>query len=637
MCGIAGILHFDNRPADPSTLQAMTDILGHRGPDGQGIHCAGPLGLGHRRLAIVDRSEHGAQPMAWPERQLLLTYNGEIFNFREVRRELQSKGHGFHSQTDSEVLLHAYAEWGEDCLRRLNGMFAFALWDGKDQSLWLVRDRLGVKPLFYAFGPGTLVFGSEIKALLCHPDTGRDMDTESLAYYLALNYVPQPRSLFRAIRQLPPAHSLRVTLRGESHLQSYWEWRPAPEPMSEKQVLREFADHLQDSVRTRLLADVPVGCFLSGGLDSSAIAWAARQNREELQTFSLGFSDARFDESARAAKVAAHIGTRHQADRFVAAPLESLPKVIWHAEEPTADSSMLGLYRLAGLAREKVTVALSGDGADEILAGYPTYPAFFLHRFIRKLPVPNALWRGFAGLVDGLLPSRAGKVGWDEKLRRFSASLGVDSERVHGHWRLIQDAEARRELLAPIWDSPEARADAGDIFRRAFSDAPTSDALAKLLWVDAKVYLPSDMLIKADRMGMAHGLEIRTPFLDYQLVEWLGRVPSKFKLRHGRGKWLLRRYLRGKVPPGFENGPKRGFNMPVSSWLRHEMKDLLEDRLNPLSLQAMPYLNAMAVRKQVREHLSGRKDHGHALWGLLSLKLWSDTFTRNGPPRKPGG
>lgn len=624
MCGIAGVLNFRRQAVDPSLLQAMTDLLAHRGPDGQGQFSEDAVGLGHRRLAVVDPTPEGAQPMVWRERGLAITFNGEIFNFRDLRRELMGKGHAFHSHTDTEVILHAYAEWGEECLSRFNGMFAFALWDSREKSLWLARDRLGVKPLFFALDDHSLVFASEIKAVLRHPQVKRELDVQALAYYLALNYLPIPFTLFQSVRQLMPGTHMRLHADGRVVTKTYWEWQPDPTPMSEAEALQGFSDRFGDAVNLRMLADVPVGCFLSGGVDSSAIAWAASRDQSQVKTFSVGFADARFDERPRARRIADHLGSEHFDTDITDRHSELLPKLAWHAEEPTADSSMLGVYQLSAMARKKVVVALSGDGADEILAGYPTYPAFFLHGLARHVPNPLRQWA--AKGVSTLLPETGGKVAWDEKARRFLASLDIDSSRVPGAWRLIHDASTRERLLAPLAGNPNAKADALDLFGDLYSSIATTDPLARLLAVDTRLYLPSDMLVKADRMGMAHGLEIRTPFLDYRLVEWLGQVPSHFKLRRGKGKWLLRRFLRGKLPNGMEAGPKRGFNMPMSQWLRGDMKSFVGDHLNETALKPLGFIDGTAVAQRVQEHLSGQRDHSHSLWGLLSLKLWWDLF-----------
>lgn len=415
MCGIAGIFQLDRSPVEPDRLARMMAVIAHRGPDADGCYVQGEIGLGHRRLAIIDLSPAGHQPMTNEDGSIWITYNGEIYNYQEIKRELEAKGHVFRSQTDTEMVIHAYEEWGVDCLSRFNGMFAFALWDGRQRQLWLVRDRLGIKPLFYTYTPHYFLFGSEIKAILADDRIPRNLDYEALSYFLALNYTPAPYTLFSAVRQLLPGHYLLVDETGYMQDIEYWDLvYQEDKQLSKQEWLAAFNELLSDAVRIRLMSDVPFGTFLSGGVDSSGVAyWMSRHMREPVKTFSIGFGEDSFDELVYARRVAQAIQAEPHEKIVAANTAKILPKVVWHSEEPTADSSMIAVYYLAQMARQHVTMALSGDGADEILAGYETYQAYYLHRLYRLLPD----WiRSYAiAPIVHSLPVSDTKVSWGDR------------------------------------------------------------------------------------------------------------------------------------------------------------------------------------------------------------------------------
>ncbi len=509
----------------------MNQVLTHRGPDGEGCHVKGAIGLGHRRLAVIDPSSAGHQPMESADGGAWITYNGEIYNFREIRDALQQHGHRFRSNSDTEVLLSAYREWGLGCLERCNGMFAFGLWDERLERLWVARDRLGVKPLFYCKLPTCFVFASEIKAILCHPRVERTLDLEALAYFLALNYTPAPHTLFKNIRQLLPGHYLVVGRDGHVQETEYWDLAyRKPEARSRAAWVEGFAHLLEDSVRLRLVSDVPFGAFLSGGVDSSSVAyWMSRHLESPVKTFSIGFDHESYDELPHARQVAHVIGADHHEEIVTSDAAALLPKLVWHAEEPTADSSMVAMYQLAAMTRRFVTVALTGDGADEILAGYETYRASHLHRLYRRLP--RWLRDGLITPLVHRLPVSDAKLSLDFKLRRFVAAGELTWEDAHATWRLIHDAALRRRLLSPVWGRPGTDADAVDLYRAAFARTAGRRPLDRMLYVDTRLYLPNDMLVKVDRMTMAHGLEAREPYLDYRLVEFAAQAPPELKLR----------------------------------------------------------------------------------------------------------
>lgn len=629
MCGIAGALYFNRASIEAERIQDMTDVLVHRGPDDEGIYVSGSMGLGHRRLAIIDLSPAGKQPMANEDRTIWITFNGEIYNFMGIRHELEKKGHRFRSATDTEVVIHAYEEWGIDCLKRLNGMFAFGLWDEGQQCLWLVRDRLGLKPLFYCHLPQCLFFGSEIKALLTDPRVDRTIDYEALAYYLALNYMPAPHTLFARVRQLLPGHYLKVDITGQVQDVEYWElvFREE-ENRSERAYVEEFNTLLEDSVRLRLVSDVPFGVFLSGGIDSSSVAyWMSRHLNEPVKTFSIGFGEPSFDELIYAREVAQSIHSDHYERMVTADAAVILPRLVWHAEEPTADSSMLAVYYLAQETHKHVKMVLSGDGADEILAGYETYQAYYLHRLYRFFPA----WfrRKVIRPMVNLFPVSDSKVSWDFKLRRFVAGAEFQPEDAHATWRMIFDREARERLMSPVVDHPGAAEDAINLYRTLFARTNARHALNRMLYVDTRFYLPNDMLVKVDRMTMAHGLEAREPFLDYRLVEFLASVPPRFKLkRFQHKKYLLKASMKGKLPDSVRWRKKQGFNVPNARWIKGDLKPFVMDHLSPNCIRDMGLLDSRAVDELLNDHFANRADNSHQIWCLLTLVLWWQQFIK---------
>jgi asparagine synthase (glutamine-hydrolysing) len=511
-------------------------------------------------------------------------------------------------------------------------MFAFGLWDAPQRRLWLVRDRLGVKPLFYCHLPNRLLFGSEIKALLCDPGLTRSLDYEALAYYLALNYTPAPYTLFAQVRQLLPGHYLLVDSAGHVQDVEYWDLTyQEHHSQNERAYVEEFSALLADSVRLRLVSDVPFGVFLSGGVDSSSVAyWMAQHLREPVKTFSIGFGQASFDELEYARQVVRVIGADHHERLVTADAAAILPTLVWHAEEPTADSSMVAVYYLAQMTREHVAMALSGDGADEILAGYETYQAYYLHRLYRLLPA--WLRRHLIARFINALPASDAKMSWDLKLKLFIRGTEWPSEDAHATWRMIFDAKARAELLAPVWQCPGASADVMDVYRATFARTNAHQPLNRLLYVDTRVYLPNDMLVKVDRMSMAHGLEARAPFLDYRLVEFAATVPARLKLkRFLHKKYLLKAAMQAKLPDRVLWRKKQGFNVPNARWIKQGLKSFVLDHLAPASVKEMGLLDSGVVASLLQEHFTGKADHSHQIWGLLTLVLWWQQFVKGRP------
>lgn len=628
MCGVAGQLNFQGRPADAVLLQAMADRLAHRGPDGSGVQVCGAAGLAHRRLKIIDLSDAARQPMTNEDRSIWLTYNGEIYNFQDIRTELERLGHRFTSATDSEVIVHGYEQWGTDCLARFNGMFAFALWDANRQRLWLVRDRLGVKPLFYAVTSAGVTFGSEVKAVLADRNVDRSLDYEALSYYLSLNYLPAPYTLFTQVRQLEPGQMLLADASGGVRLSTYWDMQfdndPAPRP--ESSWKEEFDALMDDAVRLRLVSDVPFGVFLSGGVDSSGVAyWMSKHLDRPVQAFTAAFAEDSYNEVRYARAAAEAVGADLHEHTIDADAATVLPQIVAHAEEPTADSSMVAVYHLAKFARQHVTMVLSGDGADDILAGYETHQAHYAHRAYQS--VPRLIRQGIIRPLVDALPTSFRKVSLDAKLKRFVAAADLDWQAAHASWRTIFQPADRQRLLAPIAGQPGANADATDLYKRWFARTNARDPLNQMLYVDTRLYLPADMLVKIDRMTMAHGLEAREPYLDYRVVELSARMPPALKLNGMRHKkHILKQTLRGRLPDEVLFRKKQGFNVPKGLWMQHGLRDFVSDVLSPARVKAMRILEPSVVSGMLRAHLSGRADRSHEIWSLLVLSLWFDQF-----------
>lgn len=634
MCGIAGVLNFDGALADPSALRRMAESLAHRGPDDHGDYIDGPVGLAHRRLSIIDLSAAGRQPMCNEDRSVWVTANGEIYNFAEIRTELKSAGHHFNSNTDTEVIVHAYEEWGLDCLSRFNGMFAFGLWDSRMRRLWLVRDRIGIKPLFYTRQDKFLAFGSEIKSILQDPRVGRTIDRESLAYYVALNWTPAPNTLLSGIRQLLGGHYLLVEADGRAKDVEYWKLdydEGAGKPSGG--WIEEFDALMEDATRLRLVSDVPFGAFLSGGLDSSAVAyWMSRKLSNPVKTFSIGFDESSYDETPYAMSVAEQIGADPHRQVVTARAAEILPELVRHAEEPTADSSMVGVYYLAREARKNVTMVLTGDGADEILAGYETYQAYYIRRLYRMLP--GFFRRRFLAAMARRMKVSHSKVSLDFKLRRFVDGAELPAEDAHASWRMIFGPEMRSRLLAPIWNDPASRSDVMDVYRSYFARTNACHPLNRMLYVDTRLYLPNDMLTKVDRMTMAHSLEARVPFLDHRVVEFCASVPPGLKLKGLRTKkHLLKAAMRNRLPKAVIKRKKEGFNQPVPRWISEDMKPFVLDTLSGRAIEETGMLSARYVGGLLNDHFDGSADNSHQIWCVLTLVLWYDQFMRNKGPQ----
>jgi asparagine synthase (glutamine-hydrolysing) len=623
MCGIAGFVNRLGEAADHSVLERMTATIAHRGPDGDGFLVDGPCALGNRRLAIIDLVA-GAQPMSNEDGTVWVTYNGELYNEPGLRRDLLARGHTFRTQADTEALVHLYEDHGPDFVGLLNGMFGLALWDSRRSVLVLARDRMGQKPLYYAELPsGGLVFGSEPKALLRHPDVPRELDQGGLARYLFHEYVPAPYSIWRGMRKLPAAHLL-VWDRGRTTVRRYWSPPcPAPDAPRFREAARDLWTGLRDAVDRHRRSDVPLGVFLSGGIDSSSVAAALceLQPARTVQTFSIGFDDPSFDESVYSQAVALHLGTEHHARTFAAEDvLALLPEVAGWLDEPFGDASVLPTHLLSRFARGAVTVALGGDGADELLAGYPTFAAERAAAWYRKLP---AAARELAGSVVSGLPVDHGNLSLDFKLKQFVKGADGPPALAHQRWLgSFSGTEIDRLLVGgdPVGVEAEQVARA-----RALED-PGADDLTRSLWLYQQTYLAEDILTKVDRASMACSLEVRAPFLDAALVDAIEALPPDYKYGRGRTKRLLKTAADGRLPATVLRRPKKGFGIPVARWLRGPLTGLLDRLLAPERLARQGIFRAEEVARLVAEHAAGRRDHRKPLWTLLMFQLWHENW-----------
>ncbi len=619
MCGIAGAIPLGgSRPLDLDRLRAMCDTIVHRGPDDEGLEIKDGVALGMRRLSIIDVGG-GKQPLHNEERTVRAVFNGEIYNFRELRRELESAGHRFASATDGEVIAHLYEERGADFVTPLNGMFAIAVHDSARQRVLLARDRLGIKPLFYSLTRTHLVFGSEIKALLASGLVAREVDLDALGQFAAWEYVPAPQTLFRSIRKLEPGVVLQVELReGTARESRYWDIPGAGEARAEQrdEEWEEQVDSaLRESVRRQLVSDVPLGAFLSGGVDSSLVVGGMGAAR----TFSIGFSDPSYNESRWAERVARHLGVSHRVVTLEPDVTDLFERLMPFMDDPIGDFSIFPTYLVSKLAREEVTVALSGDGGDELFGGYETYVAQEKARAWSRLP---------GGLRDGLfhpliraLPPRPAKKGFINKAKRFVEGFDHDERLGHARWRLFAGAALRRELFSPeALASMETPVEQHILALR--ERAGERDDLNRQLYVDVKSYLVDNCLVKVDRMSMACSLEARVPLLDHELVELAFRIPPHLKVNGSATKVLLKRIAARHVPRECVYRPKEGFSIPIKNWLAVELRPLMEELLDPRGLAQEGILRPDAVERLKREHLESRANHSHVLWTLMVYRDW---------------
>ena len=627
MCGITGI--FDTRgrrEIDRAVLTRMNESQHHRGPVEGGLHVEAGVGLGHRRLSIIDLST-GQQPLYNEDQSVCVVFNGEIYNFQELIPELKALGHTFHTRSDTEVIVHAWESWGEKCVERFRGMFAFALWDRQRETLFLARDRLGVKPLYYALLPdGTLLFGSELKSLLAHGGLARDIDPLAVEEYFALGYVAEPRSIFRQARKLPPAHTL-VLRRGQpvGEPRQFWDVRfTLDNPVTAQDASAELTQRLNESIRLRMIADVPLGAFLSGGVDSSAVvALMAGLSTDPVNTCSIAFADPAFDEAKFAQTVADRYHTNHHVETVESDDFDLIDMLARLYDEPYADSSAIPTYRVCQLARKHVTVALSGDGGDETFGGYRRYRQHLAEER-RRSALPRAVREPLFGLLGRVYP----KADWAPRIFRAKTtfeSMARSSVEDYFHNVSILRGPMREQLFSTRFKSEIAGYNAREVFRYHAARAETDDPLALIQYLDLKTYLVGDINTKVDRASMAHALEVREPLMDHELIEWLATLPSSLKVRGQEGKYLLKKAMEPKLSDDILYRPKMGFAVPLARWFRGPLKQRVRDAVLGPRLAATGWFNQDYLGHLVSAHQSGKHDYSAPLWTLLMF----EAFLRN--------
>jgi asparagine synthase (glutamine-hydrolysing) len=623
VCGIAGIVRSDGAPVERELLARMNEAIHHRGPDEDGFYFNDGVGLAMRRLAIIDLKS-GQQPIPNADRTAWIVFNGEIYNYRELRKQLEDLGHHFETNSDTEAIVHAYDQYGTDCPRHLRGMFAFAIWDTRNHSLFLARDRVGKKPLLYAQVDGQLIFGSEFSALLLHPSVSRDVDYEAIHHYLSFICVPAPLTAYRSIRKLEPGHWL-LWQNGEIKTERYWQLDFSRKiKISEAEAGERVIDLLRDAVKVRLMSEVPLGAFLSGGIDSSAVvALMAEESSEQVKTFSIGFEEQDFSELHHAKRVAEHVGAEHH--EFIVRPnaMEILPTLVEHYGEPFADSSAIPSYYVSRETRRYVTVALNGDGGDECFAGYERYAGMNLAQTYANLP--GGLREGVIANLVNALPAGTSK-NLIRKAQRFVAAASLKPVDRYLRWITAFDETAKEKLYSDEMLHTTAHWRTAGFLEPWFAKVNGAGIVDASLLADTMTYLPNDLLVKMDIASMSVSLEARSPFLDHHLMEFAASLPENLKLRGLKTKYLLKRVLKRLVPQENLTRRKMGFGVPIGSWFRGSMQPLLRETL--LSDRALKrgLFKPDAVHGLVEQHVAQRADHSHRLWSLLMLELWFQRF-----------
>ncbi|MBI4712226.1 MAG: asparagine synthase (glutamine-hydrolyzing) [Planctomycetes bacterium] len=638
MCGICGRFNFNGAPVDEGLIHRMCETIRHRGPDSEGIYVnpksefrnpnSPSVGLGIRRLSIIDL-QTGDQPIHNENKSIWIVFNGEIYNFQELRQELARKGHHFYTKTDTEVIIHLYEDHGTDCLRYLCGMFAIAIWDGNKQQLFLARDRLGKKPLLYVHTGQYLIFASELNAILENPEIKRELDRNAIDYYLTYSYIPAPMTIFNGIHKLPPANFLLADSKGSVNIQRYWnlDYRKKLQ-LTEPEYCRQIMDTLDEATRIRLVSDVALGALLSGGIDSSAVVGLmAKHLAKPVKTFSIGFDEKDYSELAYARLVADRFKTEHY--EFIVKPdaIAILPKLVWHYNEPYADSSMLPTYYVAQQTRKYVTVALNGDGGDENFAGYRRYLA---HKFTH-LPFFNTTGR-VANKILKLLGAGAHSRSLLSQLKRFTDAAGIPDEQKYLKWSTTFPPALKQQLYSPQFAAEASNIIAGNYLTNLYLNAPANDLIDRLLYTDMMSYLPEDLLVKMDIATMANSLEGRSPFLDHKVVELTARIPSNLKAKGLTTKYILKKALKGFLPDKILTRRKMGFGVPIGHWFRTSLAGYLKETLLSDRSIRRGYFRKETLTNLIEAHTGGRQDYAGQLWSLLVLELWHRIFIDNEKP-----
>ncbi len=620
MCGIVGIINLDGKPEiNRSLLNDMNQSQVHRGPDEGNLHIEASIGLGHRRLSIIDLST-GQQPLANEDGSVIVTYNGEIYNFNELREQLISFGHQFKTHSDTEVIVHAWEQWGESCVTHFRGMFAFCVWDRNQQVAFIARDRLGIKPIYYSeLENKQFIFASELKALMVHPDINKELDPYAVEEYFTLGYIPEPRSIYQKIKKLEPGFSLVISLKNPSAIEpkAYWDLHfDESIKGSEQEISEQLIANLQEAIKIRMVSEVPIGAFLSGGVDSSAVvAMMAKMTDKPVNTCSIGFDHQAYDETSYARQVAKQYQTNHYEEQVDSNDFQLLDHLIDFYDEPYADSSALPTYQVCKLARKNVTVALSGDGGDENLAGYRRQRLHMNEEKIRGL-LPYGIRKPVFGALGAIYP----KMDWAPQVFRAKTTfqaLGRHSAEAYMHSVSKSTLEERNQLFSTKLKKQLQGYQTVDVFNRHAQNCSSDSPLALIQYLDFKTYLPGDILTKVDRASMANSLEVRVPILDHQLVEWMAKLSPEMKLRNGEGKYILKKALEPYLSNDVLYRKKMGFSVPLSSWFRYELKDQLREIVLSKEMLASGLFNQNTLESMISQHQTGQKELSQQLWSLM--------------------
>lgn len=624
MCGICGIYDYaKGSTIDGNILKSMCNEIEHRGPDDEGIYFDNSIGLGMRRLSIIDLFT-GHQPIHNEDESIWIVFNGEIYNFKELKNELEGEGHRFYTATDTEVILHLYEKMGKECVNKLNGMFAFALWDSNKKRLLLARDRLGIKPLHYSIADNTIVFGSEIKAILKHPQIKREVNLRALHDFLSFEWIPAPATILKGVMKLPPGHFLLLE-NGKASVEKYWDLNFSRISKGEEQYEQEIYDNLKKSVQYRMISDVPLGAFLSGGIDSSSIVCIMSElSSQPVKTFTIGFSEESYNEVDFARRIAEQFGTEHHEKIIEPDAYDLIERVVKNLDEPFADVSSLPTYLVSEFARKYVTVVLTGDGGDETFAGYDQYDANRLMNTYNKMP--NFMIKEVMPTFTNRLKPSPQKKGFKNKLKRFVEGAALPDKLGHMRWMIYFTEDEKASLYSRRISDQLRGADSYESIKTYFKNNKGIDRLSRDLYLDTKLYLVDDILTKVDRMSMANSLEARVPLLDHNFVEFVASIPSSLKIQKGTRKYILKRAMRTKLPKIILERGKQGFSIPMKNWLRKELRDLMEDVLSKERLRRENYFDYHYVEKLKKGHLEGKYDHWHKLWALICFEMWHEMY-----------
>ncbi len=631
MCGICGILRLGPtaEATDEKLITKMAATLAHRGPNDDGIWLDDRMALGFRRLSVIDLSYNGHQPMTNEDGSVVIAFNGEVYNFQELKEkyQLEERGHVFKSRTDTEVLIHLYEEIGLDMVAELNGMFAISIWDQAAQTLHLVRDRYGIKPFFYQQDENHFRYGSEIKAIIADKRVERKASMQALHDFLTFNYIPGTQTAFEGIYEIQPGHYMSVTAAGEVTTKRYWDLDfTVDHNITEEQAIERSYELMDKALQRRLIADVPIGVFLSGGLDSSTlVALMNKHTDEPIHTYSVGFEDQSFNELPFARIVAKEFDTVHREVMITADMVrDMLPKYLSFTDEPYGDGSAIPTYYVSELAKDEVVVVLSGEGGDEAFAGYDTHAAYNVYEKARKIPA--FIRNGIIKPLVNCLPVSDKKLSFEFKAKRFLGGLDLPPEEAHLWWRIVLGEAEKFDLYTDGATAGMALEPAVRHFTRAYQHADVDEVLSGLMYIDSTIFLPDDLMIKNDRMTMAHSLEARVPFTDPELTAYLATVPAGLKMKNRRKKHLMRRAMEKDLPESILNKKKVGLEMPYSRWLKNELKDLMLRYLGPENIEKTNIFRPQAISALIEDHLNGKRDNGRALWGLLNYMMWHELY-----------